>query len=163
MGYVDGIVNEGIQQDCKFLGETTINTFNFANLNIGVTTNIGVIFYIYDFNGDFVTQIFINRNNNERIVNLTLLPSQTYHLVVSTFYTSNIYLIQEETNCVNEINKNYLTFVTSENTNVIGLLINVFNNLFGLVSEPIDEAKMLIIESKISTRLTWFLSTISVI
>ena len=63
---------------------------NYVNVTFEITTNVAVIFNVYDNSGNFVQQMFVDRNSNEQTVTTQLLKGKTYIIKLSTIYTANI-------------------------------------------------------------------------
>ncbi len=63
---------------------------NYVGVTFNITTNVGVIFNVYDSNNNFVQQIYVAKGDNTQIVNTQLLKGKTYTIKMSANYTTSI-------------------------------------------------------------------------
>ena len=63
---------------------------NYVDVTFEITTNVAVIFNVYDNSGNFVQQMFVDKNSNEQTVTTKLLKGKTYIIKLSTTYLANI-------------------------------------------------------------------------
>ncbi len=61
-----------------------------VDITFNITTNVGVIFNVYDNDNNFVQQMFVDNKPTLQTITTQLLAEKTYIIKISTIYTANI-------------------------------------------------------------------------
>ncbi len=104
---------------------------NYVGVTFNITTNVGVIFNVYDSDNNFVQQIYIgkSKNNAEQTISTQLLKGKTYTIRMSAFSSANITLDSINSMSGVSMSGRTLTIIVNESSNTITM--NVSGYTFG--------------------------------
>ena len=137
--YADGIAgyaeDSSTITDCTNTGVVEAQGSLYAVVTFNITTNVGVIFNVYDSDNNFVQQVFVDKvkNNAQQTLTMQLLQGAMYTIRISAFSTANITLDTVNSMSGITISGRTLTFEVGESGNTITMTITGFSGGNGIV------------------------------
>ncbi len=137
--YADGIAgyaeDSSTITDCTNTGVVEAQGSLYAVVTFNITTNVGVIFNVYDSDNNFVQQVFVDKvkNNAQQTLTMQLLQGAMYTIRISAFSTANITLDTVNSMSGVTISGRTLTLEVGESGNTITMTITGFSGGNGIV------------------------------
>ncbi len=136
-GYILSWIVNGIEYqlgDIVSIDDNTTFTAKWVQVkevNFSITTNVGVIFYVYDAQNNFVLQTFVDKKVGvAQEFKIQLLVGEEYHILISAFGITNISLDVSSMAGVS-LNGRELAFVVLDGQNDI--IMNFFGVNTGII------------------------------
>ena len=101
---------------------------NYATVTFNITTNVGVIFNVYDNLGNFVQQIYVAKGSGQQTITTQLLKGATYTIRMSANYTTNIVSVSGATQQGRE-----LSLTISDSGNTVTIKVTGFSGGNGII------------------------------
>ena len=101
---------------------------NYATVTFNITTNVGVIFNVYDNLGNFVQQMYVAKGSGQQTITTQLLKGATYTIRMSANYTTNIVSVSGATQQGRE-----LSLTISDSGNTVTIKVTGFSGGNGII------------------------------